>query len=172
MSNDSDIQSNLNIVESDDYNSDRDNINNGIDKSIYNNIPQYSGDRDIQTLLDFIHKVDSYLTITDTIPSMEIALITMKLIGTASLLWRHHKRIYDMSSPHCIKTWKGLHHLLMQNKVTKEYEQYVLSQLDTLKQKDSVQKYTSDFECYTMQLIDLLLTIEMYYYLKGLKVEI
>src|ERR1700716_4007797 len=60
----------------------------------------------------------------------------------------------------------------MQNKVTKEQERYVLSQLDSLKQKDSIQKYTNKFEHYTMQLIDLPLTIEMHYYIKGLKVEI
>jgi hypothetical protein len=60
----------------------------------------------------------------------------------------------------------------MQNKVTKEQEWYVLLQLDMLKQKDSVQKYTMEFERYTMQLLELPLTIEMHYYLKGLKVEI
>ena len=97
----------MNIVYSDDSNSDRDNINSEMVKSIYDNIPQYSGDGDIQTLLDFVDKIDGYLAITDTIPSMEIALIMMKLMGTASLLWRHHKYIYDMSSPHCIKTWKA-----------------------------------------------------------------
>ena len=41
-----------------------------------------------------------------------------------------------------------------------------------LKQKDSVQKYTMEFERYTMQLLELPLTIEIHYYLKGLKVEI
>ena len=41
-----------------------------------------------------------------------------------------------------------------------------------LKQKESVQKYTTEFERYTMQLTNLPLTIEMHYYLKGLKVEI
>ena len=60
----------------------------------------------------------------------------------------------------------------MQNKVTKEHERYILSQLDILKQKESVQKYNTEFKRYTMQLLDLPLTIEMHYYLKGLKVEI
>ena len=106
-SNDSDIQSNLNIIHSNNSNRDRDNINSGMVKSIYDNIIQYSGNRDIQTLLNFADKVDGYLAIKDTMPSMEIALIMMKLMGTASLLWRHHKYIYDMSSPHCIKTWKA-----------------------------------------------------------------
>ena len=148
------------------------NIHKGILKSIYDGIPQYSGDGDIQTLLDFIDKVDDYLVIADNAHSMEIPLITMKLMGTASLLWRHHKRIHDTSSPHRIQTWNGLRKLLMQNKVTKEHERYILSQLDILKQKESVQKYNNEFERYAMQLLNLPLTIEMHYYLKGLKIEI
>ena len=148
------------------------NVHNGILRSVYDNIPQYSGDRDIQTLLDFVDKVDDYLVITDNTSTMEIPLITMKLTGTASVLWRHHKRIHDASSPHRIQTWNELRKLLMQNKVTKEHERYILSQLDILKQKESVQKYNNDFERYTMQLLSLPLTIEMHYYLKGLKVEI
>ena len=95
-------------------------------KSIYDNIPQYNGDGDIQKLLDFVDKVDDYLAIMDTTPTMEITLITTKLIGIASLLWRHHKHIHDANSPNHITTWKGLRQLLMQNKVTKEQEQYVL----------------------------------------------
>jgi hypothetical protein len=147
-------------------------INHGMVKSIYDNISHYSGDGDMQKLLDFINKVNNYLAIANTMPAMEIALITMKLTGTASLLWRHHKRMYDALSPNRIQTWKGLHELLMQNKVTKEQERHILSQLDKHTQKDSVQKYTNEFERYTMQLIDLPLTIEMHYYLKGLKIEI
>ena len=77
-------------------------FHNGIIKSIYDNIPQYSGDGDIQTLLDFTDKVDNYLTIEDNMSDMEIPLITMKLMGTASLLWRHHKCIYNATSPHRI----------------------------------------------------------------------
>ena len=152
--------------------SDYCNNTNGMVKSIYDNIPQYNGDGDIQKLLDFTDKVDDYLAIADTTPKMEITLITTKLIGIASLLWRHHKCMYDVDSPHHIMDWKGLRQLLMQNKVTKEQERYVLSQLDMLKQRDSIQKYTTEFERYTMQLINLSLTIEMHYYLKGLKVEI
>ena len=145
---------------------------NGMVKSIYDNIPQYNGDGDIQKLLDFIDKVDDYLVIANTTPMMEIMLITTKLTSTASLLWRHHKHMHNTESPHRITTWRGLKHLLMQNKVTKEQERYVLSQLDLLTQKESVQRYNTEFERYTMQLIDLPLTIEMHYYLKGLKVEI
>ena len=153
--------------------SDYNNVpNNGMTKSIYDNIPQYNGDGDIQKLLDFVDKVDDYLAIMDTTPMMEITLITTKLIGIASLLWRHHKRIHDANSPNRITNWKGLRQLLMQNKVTKEQERHVLSQLDMLKQRDSIQKYTTEFERYTMQLINLSLTIEMHYYLKGLKIEI
>ena len=65
------------------------NVHNGILRSVYDNIPQYSGDGDIQTLLDFVDKVDDYLVITDNTSTMEIPLITMKLTGTASVLWRH-----------------------------------------------------------------------------------
>ena len=147
-------------------------FHNGMTKSIYDNIPQYSGDSDIQTLLDFVDKVDDYLAIADNMSNMEIPLITMKLTGTASLLWRYHKHMHNASSPHRIQTWVGLRLLLMQSKVTKEHERYILSQLDAIKQKESVQKYNIEFERYTMRLLDLPLTIETHYYLKGLKVEI
>src|SRR3979411_2919736 len=60
----------------------------------------------------------------------------------------------------------------MQNKVTKEHERYILSHLNILKQKESVQKYNTEFEWYTMQLLDLPLNIKMHYYFKGLKAEI
>ena len=82
---------------------------NALVKSIYDNIPQYSGDGDIQRLLDFVDKVDDYLAIADiSTPTMEIALITVKLMGTASLLWRHHKWMNGTSSPYHIEDWKGL----------------------------------------------------------------
>ena len=77
-------------------------------KSIYDNIPQYSGDADIQMLLDFVDKIDDYLVIADKVPNMEIPLITMKLMGTVSLLWRYHKQMYNTSSPHHIQTWNQL----------------------------------------------------------------
>ena len=85
-----------------------DHNHNGMVKSIYESIPQYNGDGDIQKLLDFIDKVNNYLSIADTIPIMPIALITVKLTGTASLLWRHHKQTCDISSPNHIQTWKDL----------------------------------------------------------------
>ena len=60
--------------------------NNGMVKSVYDNIPRYDGEGDIQKLLNFIDKVEDYLAIADTMLMMEITLITMKLISTASLL--------------------------------------------------------------------------------------
>src|SRR5271170_1943130 len=125
-------------------------FHNGMIKSIYDNIPQYSGDSDIQTLLDFVDKVDDYLAVADNTSNMEVPLITMKLMGTASLLWRYHKHMHNASSPYRIQTWEGLRLLLMQSKVTKEHERYILSQLDAIKQKESVQKYNIEFERYTM----------------------
>ena len=81
---DTEIQSSIDTVTN--SKSDISHNNNGMVKSMYDNLPQYSGDRDIQVLLDFIDKVDNYLTIADITPMMEITYITMKLMGTASLL--------------------------------------------------------------------------------------
>ena len=145
---------------------------NGMVKSVYDNIPQYDSEGNIQKLLDFIDKVEDYLAIADTMPMMEITLITTKMTGMASLLWRHHKHLYEVNSSQCITRWNGLKKLLMQSKVTKEQERYILSWLELLKQNESVQKYTTEFECHTMQIMDLPLTAEMHYYLKGLKLEI
>ena len=63
-----------------------DHNHNGMVNSMYKSIPQYSGDGDIQKLLDFINKVDNYLSIVDTMPIMLIVLIIVKLMDTASLL--------------------------------------------------------------------------------------
>src|SRR5271169_608170 len=112
---DSDAISSLSTVTTDP------SFHNRMIKSIYDSIPQYSRDSDIQTLLDFVDKVNDYLFIADNMSNMEIPLITMKLTGTASLLWRYHKYMYNASSPLCIQTWKELQLLLMQSKVTKEH---------------------------------------------------
>ena len=140
--------------------------------SVYDNIPQYDSEGDIQKLHNFIDKVEDYLAIANTTLMMEIMLITMKMTSTASLLWRHHKRLYEANSSQRITRWNSLKKLLMQSKVTKEQERYILSWLESLKQNESVQKYTTEFEHHTMQIIDLPLTVEMHYYLKGLKLEI
>ena len=78
------------------------NFHSRIIKSIYDNIPHYNGDGDIQTLLNFTDKVDDYFAIADNMSDMEIPLVTMKLMGTASLLWRHHKCIHNATSPYHI----------------------------------------------------------------------
>ena len=76
--------------------------NNGMVKSVYDNIPRYDGEGDIQKLLNFIDKVEDYLAIIDTMLTIEIMLIITKLISTASLLWRHYKHLYEINSPQCI----------------------------------------------------------------------
>ena len=63
-----------------------DHNHNRMVMSIYESIPQYNGDGDIQKLLDFVDKVNDYLSIADIMPIMPIVLITVKLTGTASLL--------------------------------------------------------------------------------------
>ena len=79
ISDDSDSTSTSNIAISD-------HNYNGMVKSIYESIPQYSRDRDIQKLLDFIDKIDKYLSIANTMLIILIALIIVKLMGIASLL--------------------------------------------------------------------------------------
>ena len=55
-------------------------------QNLYNNIPRYDGEGDVQKLYDFIDKVDSYLNIANLDDNnIELNVITVKLTGTTSL---------------------------------------------------------------------------------------
>ena len=56
-----------------------------VTKNLYENIPKYDGESDIQKLLDFIDKVDDYLEIARLDPNLELKLIPAKFSGQASL---------------------------------------------------------------------------------------
>src|SRR5579871_4310381 len=60
-------------------------IDDHILQNLYNNIPKYDRERDVQKLYDFINKVKSYLAIGNMYTDVELDIIIMKLIGTASL---------------------------------------------------------------------------------------
>src|SRR5579871_4094910 len=62
--------------------------------------------------------------------------------------------------------------MLLQSKVTDEYKSLILSQLESLQQKGTIQKYNAAFDKLVMQIPDLSLNIERHYYLKGLKQDI
>ena len=122
--------------------------------------------------MDFADKVDDYVNMVEMVPTTMVTMITTKLTGTVSLLWRHHKKNVDVSSPLRIRDWKGLHDLLFRCKVTEEHERQVLAQLDTIQQKGSVKEYNIAFDKLTMQMSDLPERFEKHYYLKGLRKEI
>src|SRR5579871_1280611 len=103
---------------------------------------------------------------------IELDIVTVKLTRTASLWWRYHKKTYNMNSVNRIRIWKQLRDILLQYKVIDEYERQILSQLDIIQQKSTVQEYNITFEKLTMQISDLPLKVEMHYYLKGLKQEL
>src|SRR5579871_5877803 len=60
-------------------------IDDHILQNLYNNIPKYDGERNIQKLYDFIDKVESYLAIGNIHADIELDIITIKLIRTVSL---------------------------------------------------------------------------------------
>ena len=60
-------------------------INDHILQNLYNNISQYNSDKETQKLYDFIDKVKSYLIITKLNMDIELEIIIVKLIRTASL---------------------------------------------------------------------------------------
>ena len=91
-------------------------------KSIYDAVPRYDEDGDIQKLLEFIDKIESYFEMIELISSSQIQAATLKLTGTTNLLWHHHKQMYDRESANRIKTWDGLKNLLKRNKITSEHE--------------------------------------------------
>ena len=66
---------------------------------IYNAIPKYDGEGDIQKLLDFADKVEGYINVVEMSSTLQVTIIITKLTGTASLLWHNHKKNYDVSSP-------------------------------------------------------------------------
>ena len=105
-----------------------------LQKSLYDLIPKYDGEGDIQRLLEFTDKVESYLEIAELIPTLEITAITAKLTGTANLIWQHHKKMYNSESTNCIKNWKGLRDLLFKNKMTEEHERSVLTHIESIQQ--------------------------------------
>src|SRR5579871_1000833 len=57
-------------------------------QNLYNSIPKYDGEGDIQKLYDFIDKVESYLNMTRLDTDIELDIVTVKLTGTSSLWWR------------------------------------------------------------------------------------
>ena len=62
--------------------------------------------------------------------------------------------------------------MLLEYKVTDEHERQILTQLDMIQQKSTIQEYNVTFEKLTMQIAEMPLRIEMHYYLKGLKKEL
>ena len=110
--------------------------NSKIVQTIYDAIPKYDGDGDVQKLLDFADKVEDYVNIVEMTPTLMVTIITTKLTGTASLLWRHHKKNFEVSSPLRVKDWKGLRELLFRSKITEEHERHVLVQLDVCSKRD------------------------------------
>src|SRR5277367_5607499 len=101
-------------------------------QTIYNAIPKYYGEGDVQRLLDFTDKVEDYIDAVDMSSMLLVTMITTKLMGMASLMWRHHKKNNDQGSSSRIKSWKGLKELLFRTKITEEHEGSVLSQIDPI----------------------------------------
>src|SRR5215471_11824478 len=54
-------------------------------QNLYNSIPKYDREGDIQKLYDFIDKVESYLNVTRLDTDIELDIVTVKLTGTANL---------------------------------------------------------------------------------------
>src|SRR5579871_2782907 len=57
-----------------------------ISKHIYENIPRYNGEGDVEKLLDFIDKADDYLEVANLEPEIAVKIICGKLSGQASTL--------------------------------------------------------------------------------------
>src|SRR5579871_4444445 len=99
---------------------------------MYDAVPRYDRDSDVQKLLEFIDKMESYFKMIELIPSSQIQAATLKLTGTANLLWHHHKQMYDRESANRIKTWDRLKNLLKRNKITNEHDRQVFIQLQKI----------------------------------------
>src|SRR5579871_1508012 len=52
-----------------------------VTKNLYENIPKYNRESDVQKLLDFIDKVDDYLEVARLDPDLELKLIPVKFSG-------------------------------------------------------------------------------------------
>ena len=53
-------------------------------KSLYDTVPNYN--RDVQKLMEFIDKVETYFEIMDLEPEQQLQAASLKLSGTAALL--------------------------------------------------------------------------------------
>src|SRR5579871_4797918 len=71
----SDIESQKSISKMDKY----------ILQNLYNSIPKYNREKDIQKLYNFNDKVESYLNILRLDTDIELDIVIVKLTGTASL---------------------------------------------------------------------------------------
>ena len=141
-------------------------------KALYDAIPSYNGDGDVQKLLEFIDKLESYFEMVELSPTSQLQAAALKLTGTASLLWCHHRHMYNKDSLSRIKTWNGLKELLKKNKITSEHERQVLAQLQKIQQTGSVHNYNITFDKLMMQITEVPLKVEMHFYLQGLKPEL
>ena len=50
-----------------------------ISKYLYENIPRYDGEGDVEKLLDFIDKADDYLEVANLEPEIAVKIISGKL---------------------------------------------------------------------------------------------
>src|SRR5579871_843758 len=132
---------------------------------MYNAVLRYDEDGDIQKLLEFIDKMESYFKMIELTPSSQIQVAILKLTGTANLLWHYHKQIYNRESANRIKTWDGLKNLLKRNKITNEHERQVLIQLQKIQQTGTVRDYNIAFDKLMMQISELSFQVEMHFYL-------
>ena len=60
----------------------------------------------------------------------------------------------------------------MQNKVTDEHEDMILNKLDKLEQTGNIEQYNQIFDRLMMQITDIPLKVQKYFYLKGLNKEL
>jgi hypothetical protein len=142
-----------------------------INKELIRLIPNYNGTGGIQKLLQFVNKVEDYVTNTNLGPEAELRLAVAKLTDDAAMWWLEQQRTAP-NDPKRITGWEGLKRGLRQEYVPAENDEQLRVELLALKQTGSVAEYNTAFRRISLQMSDLESSEAKFLYKRGLKPRI
>ncbi|XP_019053155.1 PREDICTED: uncharacterized protein LOC109114638 [Nelumbo nucifera] len=110
-------------------------------------IPTFSGDLDIEGLLDWITEVDRFFEYMEIPKERRVKLVAFRLKGGASVWWERMReaRIREGRGP--VRTWRRMKQLIRGRFLPPDYEQYMFESYQRCAQGTrSVNEYTSEFQ--------------------------
>ena len=139
---------------------------NDFTKELYQIIPMFTGSGDTSTLLEFVDKWDSYITMVNLDYETIIKIFPLKLTGGAMNWWRSLKAEIPPS-------WISLKEQLKKEFISPNHEDEIRTLLQQLQQGNmTVKDYIQKFNKYRIQLTSLGKEEEKSYFMNGLKDDI